>query len=88
MLCEVCKGGFKESDVVVCTVPMVPYSARTCRDCLKAGAIPYWIATANTDIAGGWDNCIDEWKDVVNDTLKHLNIPMEQFLKDVKDAQE
>ena len=86
MLCEVCNGGFKEGNIVVCAVPMVPYSARFCQDCLNAGAIPYWIATTNTDIAGGWDNCIEEWKDVVNDTLIHLNITMEQFLKDVEDG--
>ena len=35
MLCEVCKGGFKESDVVVCAVPMAPYCTRVCRDCLN-----------------------------------------------------
>ena len=76
MLCEVCNGGFKEGNIVVCAVPMVPYSARFCQDCLNAGAIPYWIATSNTDIVGGWDNCIEEWKDVVNDTLIHLNLSL------------
>jgi len=35
MLCEVCKGGFKESDLVVCAVPMASYFTRICHDCLN-----------------------------------------------------
>ena len=69
----------------LCSYVLISYSACFCADCLRSGTIPYWIATSNTECAGGWDNCIEEWKGVVNDTLKHLNITMEQFLKDVED---
>jgi hypothetical protein len=69
---------------VVCSVPAVPWSAAYCQECLDANAHPYHIIVSNTWALGGYDNSVDWWQAIVNDTLTHLEIPMEQFIEDVE----
>jgi len=78
--CEVCR---KNDSIGVCSVPGVPYSAAFCSECLHSGAIPYWIAVANTALCGGYDHVADWWRDTVLATLKVCDKSMDQFLQDV-----
>ena len=84
--CSVCGKG---AQVVVCAIPMIPCSDSFCKDCLTAGAIPYWAAVANTACIGGIENANEAWKAIVQATLKHLGKTKEQFKLDVqKDIEE
>jgi hypothetical protein len=80
-LCEVCN---KNKSIGVASVPGVPYSAAYCKECLEANAHPLFIIIANTACCGGLDKCSDWWKEIVNDTLKHLNKTLEWFNKEVE----
>jgi len=82
--CEVCLRDFREEDTVVCTVPGVPFSASFCRECLASDAIPYAYAVDNTWAIGGYDKASEAWQDIVDATLSHLDISMEQFLQDLE----
>ena len=78
--CEVCgKGG----EHPVASVPGIPYSAAYCKDCFASNAHPYHLVVTNTWSAGGYDECTDWWKSMVNDTLKHLKISREKFNSDI-----
>ena len=83
--CEVCETVMHKGRTIVLSVPGVPYSACFCHPCRRSGAIPYWILVANTQCIGGYDQSADWWRDIIGDTLNHLGITMEQFLKEVED---
>lgn len=81
MKCETCK----ECEAVgVASVPMVPYSAPYCGECLAANAHPLWVLLANTSINGGLEHCNPEWREMVHDTLHHLNKTLEWFNEEVR----
>lgn len=83
--CEVCG---KTEAIEVCSVPGVPYSAAYCKECLEIGAEPYNIVVANTACLGdAWpDGVVPDWHDIVNTTLKHLNITRAKFDADVEES--
>jgi len=80
MKCQVCG---QEGEARVCSVPGVPYSAAYCTKCFDANAHPYDLVVANTWAAGGYEECADWWKGLVDDTLTYLEISHEDFNKDV-----
>ena len=82
--CEVCEEEMHEGRTIVLSVPGVAWSSRFCHPCRRSGAIPYWMLVANTQCIGGYDQSADWWKDIIDLTLNHLNISMEQFLKEVE----
>ena len=49
--CEVCG---KETQVVTAAASMGPMSLSYCKDCLNAGAEPYWVILAHVSSAGYW----------------------------------
>jgi len=79
--CEVCE---KNEAIGVASVPGVPYSAAYCNECLNANAHPYFIIVANTACIGGYDQANNQWKEMVDCTLKHLGKTMDEFNHDVK----
>jgi hypothetical protein len=81
--CDVCR---KEPAVGVAAVPAVPISVAYGRACLQANAHPYFVIVANTANIGGLDQAADFWVAMVEDTLKHLEIPREKFDADVEQA--
>lgn len=80
LICDVC--GENEAVGVAC-VPGVPMSVPYCKVCLKANAHPLPVLIANTACIGGLDNASDEWKQMVTDTLKHLDKTLEWFNEEV-----
>ena len=78
--CEVCG---KEGEHPVASVPGIPYSAAYCKECFASNAHPYDLVVINTWSAGGYDECVGWWKNIVDDTLKHLKISREKFDNDV-----
>jgi hypothetical protein len=78
--CGVCG---KKGEHPIASVPGVPHSAAYCKECFASNAHPYDLVVINTWSCGGYDECVDWWKNMVNDTLKHLKIPREEFDKDV-----
>ena len=78
--CAVCSS---RQAIAVCCIPGMPYSDAFCRECLVAGAIPYWAAVCNTALCGGWAHTNEYWDAVVWDTLRHLNISPVDFSLDV-----
>ena len=83
--CEVCEEEMHEGRTIVLSVPGIPWSARFCNSCRRAGAIPYHLLVANTQCIGGYDQSADWWRDIIELTLEHLGITMKQFLKEVED---
>jgi len=75
--CEVCHKEVEE--VVVCSMPFVPMTVGYCRKCFNANAHPISILVANTSLCGGLENTNEEWKRMVNCTLKHLGVSKEEF---------
>ena len=84
--CEVCNEEMHEGRTIVLSVPGVPWSSRFCHPCRRSGAIPYDLLVNNTQCIGGYDQSADWWRDIIELTLEHLGITMEQFLKEVEDG--
>ncbi|KKN96777.1 hypothetical protein LCGC14_0164210 [marine sediment metagenome] len=88
LICQVCE---KNEAKGVCCVPSVPYSAAYCQECLNANAHPWFIIVANTACVGSYEDCAPWWKEMVEDTCKHLGKTLEEFkaevLKDVEDME-
>jgi len=82
--CEVCLREVSDEKTVVCAVPGVPFSACFCHDCLASNAIPYAYAVDNTWAMGGYENAGEAWREIIEATLTHLGISMEEFLKDIE----
>lgn len=80
LVCEVCN---KEEALGVASVPGIPYSAAYCKHCIEANAHPYMMLVAGTSILGGLTNAHDWWCSMVYDTLRHLDISMQDFVVDV-----
>lgn len=83
--CDVC--GQSESVDVVC-IPGVPISAGYCKACLVANAHPLAVLIANTACCGGLSNCNEEWKQMVEDSLRHLGESMAWFVGEVEEHAE
>lgn len=76
MKCEVCgknkaKGAF--------AIPMVPMSVLYCQECLDADAHPIDILAQYTAVYGGLDKMGNGWKEMVKNTLNHLDKTMDWF---------
>lgn len=85
-LCECCES---EPGIGVASLLGIPISIMWGRKCLEADIIPYWTAVANTACLDGLDHSNEEWKDLVNRTLRYFNKTLEQFNIDVtKDIEE
>lgn len=82
-VCEVCD---RRPSIGVAAVPGVPYSAAFCRECLQANAIPLWIAVANTALIGGLGDAAPWWREVVTDTLTHLDVSWDDFEREVNQS--
>lgn len=82
-LCEVCG---RPEEVGAACVPGVPMSVSYCGDCLEANAHPWGILVAGTAMNGGYGNCADWWREMVDCTIKHLGRTKEQFDTDVVTA--
>lgn len=80
MACDVCQ---QHEPVGVAAVPGVPMSVAYCEGCLRANAHPYSIVVINTALVGGYDEAADWWRQMVDDTLRHLGKTREQFDLDV-----
>lgn len=80
LICDVCD---KNVALGVAAMPGVPISFAYCRECIQANAHPYGIVVANTGMCGGMGDVAGWWLDIVDGTLKHLNIPRKQFDEDV-----
>jgi hypothetical protein len=76
LTCDVCE---KNEALGVASLPGIPMSVATCRDCLRAGAIPLWAAVANTVCIGGMNESAPWWTEVVDATLTHLGVSREDF---------
>ena len=81
--CEVCN---ERTSVAVVCVPGCPISCAYCQECINANAHPYHVIVSNTWCAGGYDNCSDWWKEMVDATLKHLDKTREELDADIADA--
>lgn len=81
--CAVCG---KEPGVGIAAIPGVPASDVYGRECLDANAHPLWALVANTAMVGGYDQAAPWWQDMVDDTLRHLQVPREAFDADVAAA--
>jgi hypothetical protein len=79
--CQVCDA---EPAVGVAAVPGVPVSMAYGSNCLAANAHPYSILVINTAMCGGYDQTVEEWRKMVDDTLAHLGKAREQFDADVE----
>lgn len=74
--CDVCG---KEEMVGVAAVPGVPMSVAYGRECLSANAHPVWVLAANTAMVGGYEHAAEWWQEMIDDTLKHLDVSREEF---------
>lgn len=78
--CDVC--GTNES-VGVASVPGVAMSVAYCQGCLRANAHPYGVLVANTATLGSYDEAAEWWREMIDDTCRHLGKTREQFDLDV-----
>ena len=81
--CQVCG---EDRETRVSAIPGVPWSAAYCNECFDANAHSYDIVVDKTWAVGGYEDCADWWKALVDDTLTYLEISHEDFNKDVANA--
>lgn len=79
--CEVCGN---EPAVVSCCVPGVPISMVYCVLCLDANAHPWSILVANTVCLGSYEQSVDWWKQMIDDTCARLGKTLDEFKADVE----
>ena len=65
--------------VGVFAVPGIPMSVAYCEKCLEADSHPIGLLIANTVCCGGWDNCADWWKEIVEHSLEYQGKTLEWF---------
>lgn len=83
-ICEVCK---QNVSVGVYCVPSVPISCAYCEECGKANAHPWWVLVSNTACGGGsLDKMALWWREMVEDTCKHLGKTLDEFNSDVQES--
>lgn len=83
LICNVCK---TNKAIGVVAVPGVPMSVAYCRECLEANSHPMYILIANTTCAGGLEHTIEEWKQMVMDSLKCQGKTLEWFNEQVQEG--
>lgn len=88
LVCDVCGA---EPAVGVAAVPGVPVSVAYGRICLSANAHPMWVLAGNTativESGQEWrEHTADWWQGMVDDTLAHLAISEEDFIRQVDDS--
>jgi len=83
LTCEVCD---KNEALGVAAVPGVPMSVAYCKECLEANSHPMYALIANTVCAGGLDHTVEEWKQMVMDSLKHQDKTLEWFNEQVQEG--
>ncbi len=83
LICNVCK---TNRAIGVAAVPGVPISVAYCRECLKANSHPMYVLIANTVCAGGLENTIEEWKQMVLDSLRYQGKTLEWFNEQVEEG--
>jgi hypothetical protein len=82
MACDVCG---VNPQIGVAAIPGVPMSVAYCEECLRANAHPYGIMVINTAmISGGLEEAAEWWREMVDDTLRHLGKTRAQFDLDVE----
>jgi hypothetical protein len=82
--CECCN---RERPIIgVACLPYIAMSISWCKECLQAGAIPYWACVSNTAACGGWEHTSAEWQALVQLSLCYHKKPEAQFLADVAQA--
>lgn len=75
-ICEVCNAN---TSIGVACVPGIPASAAYCAVCLRANAHPWDYLVANTAMLGGLEHSAPWWREMVEDTCKHLGKTQQQF---------
>jgi hypothetical protein len=81
--CDTCD---QTRQVIVRALPGIAMSTATCRPCHTSGAIPLWVAVANTAALDGMEHAAPWWHETVETTLKHLNVPRVEFDAHVRHA--
>ena len=59
--CDVCG---REREIGVASLPFAPMSVAFCRECLKEDAYPLWALHASAECAGGYERCVDWFKEL------------------------
>lgn len=83
LICEVC---LQNEAIGVASVPGIPYSAAYCTECLKANAHPWRILVAEVSCLGGLEYATEWFKLMVEGTCKRLGKTIEEFTRDVEEA--
>jgi hypothetical protein len=78
--CEVCND---RPSIGVAAIPGMPVSVAWCRECLTAGAIPWWALVANTSLIGGRQHAAPWWAAVIEATCRHLGRTVEELDREV-----
>jgi hypothetical protein len=60
-------------------MPGVPISFAYCKECIHAGAHPWWAVVANTAQLGGLHLAADWWVALVERTCEHLGKTRAEF---------
>ena len=82
--CHVCGA---EGKVYIASSTCGAMSSAYCRDCMKAGAEPYSDLVAYISLAGSKPEDINkDYLQIIDNTLKRLNISEEKFWQDVRNA--
>ena len=80
LICDVCN---KNEALGVACIPYVPISVAFCQECLNANSYPLSILIANTACCNGIENCNEDWKNMIYDSLRHQNKTIEWFNEEV-----
>ncbi len=83
LICACCN---KSEAVGVACVPGVPMSVAYCQECLRNNNHPMGFLIANTACCGGLADCIEEWKQMVIDSLKHQGKTLGWFTEQVAES--
>lgn len=74
--CDVCHSA---ASIGVAAMPAVAISMAYCQRCLDANAHPWELLVANTAMIGGYEEAADFWRQMIEDTCRHLGKSRAEF---------
>ena len=81
-ICESCN--IEKKEHVVAT-PFAAYSGGVCTKCLDQEIYPLWLIKSEVSSIGGYSQCDDWFKQIIDKNLEFRSIDLDDFEREVRD---